>query len=117
MATPDAPPAINYVFFMQVRTTNEWLALAPPDRFSFLDAVIRPILARHPKVSMRYFDSEAFSAEVTDVIMWETTDVMAYQSVVESLRETRFWGTYFQMVSIVASIENGYAIHYGVEAA
>ncbi len=107
---------INHVFFMHVQTTRPWLTLAPKERFAFLDDVMRPLLARHPKVSMRFFDSEGFSAEVTDVLMWETSEVMAYQAVVEELRETMFWGGYFNVVQIVASVENGYAIHYNVDA-
>jgi Darcynin, domain of unknown function len=112
---PAQRKSLNHVYFMHVRTTNLWLALAPKERFGFLDEVIRPLLARHPKVSMRFFDSEGFCAAVTDVLMWETNDVLAYQAIVEELRETEFWGTYFDVVQIVASIENAYAIHYGVE--
>jgi chlorite dismutase len=99
---------------MNVRTTTQWLALSPQERFGFLDEVIRPMLGRHSKVSMRFFDSEGFSADVTDVLMWESPDVMAYQAIVEELRESKFWGTYFDIVQIVASIENAYAIHYEV---
>ena len=65
-------------------------------------------------VSMRFFDSEAFHSRFTDVIMWETASIMAYQAVVEELRETLFWDTYFEIVEIVASIEDAYAIHYDV---
>jgi hypothetical protein len=115
MTTPDAPTTVNHAFFMHVRTTTSWLKLSPKERFAFVGEVIRPLLKKHPKVSMRFFDAEAFSAEVSDVILWETPQVMAYQAVVEDLRETMFWGTYFEVVGIVASVENGYAIHYGVD--
>jgi hypothetical protein len=111
--TPTKP--INHAFFMSVRTTTDWIAMTPKERFAFVDEVIRPILTTHPKVTMRFFDSEAFSAEVSDVLLWETTDVLAYQSLVEDLRETKFWGTYFEVVSIIASIENAYAHHYNVD--
>ena len=114
--TPPTKNPANHAFFMQVRTTTDWLKLAPRERFAFLEEVIRPLLVKHPKVSMRFFDAEAFSAEVTDVILWETTEVMAYQAIVEDLRETMFWGSYFEVVGIVASIENAYAIHYDVDA-
>lgn len=107
---------INHTFFMLVRTTNDWLKLTPKERFGFLGDVIVPILTSHPTVSMRFFDSEAFSSDFSDVVMWETGDVMAYQAVVESLRETSFWGHYFEVREIVASIENAYALHYGVDA-
>lgn len=53
-----------------------WLKLVPKERFAFVGDVIRPLLAKHPKVSMRFFE----------------------------------------VVGIVPSVENGYAIHYGIEA-
>ncbi len=101
---------------MLVHTTPEWLRLAPAERFAFVDDTIRPLLARHPAVSMRFFDAEAFSARYTDMLLWETDDLLAYGAVVEELRETPFWDTYFEVVDIVPAVENGYARHYGVEA-
>jgi Darcynin, domain of unknown function len=124
MTTTDTPHTptnsierrVNHVFFMLVRATPNWLALAPKERFAFLGDVIAPILGRHPDVSMRFFDSEAFHAVYSDVVMWETATLLSYQAIVEELRETPFWGRYFEVVEIVASIENAYALHYGVDA-
>ncbi len=99
---------------MLVHTTTAWLALPPKQRFAFLDETIRPILRRNPDVSMRFFDSEAFNGRITDVVMWEAESIAPYLAVVEDLRETPFWDTYFEVVEIVASVENGYAVHYGV---
>lgn len=101
---------------MTVKTTPTWLKLPPQERFAFLDQSIRPILKEHPTVKMRFFDSEAFSAKFSDVIVWETHDLDAYQALVEKLRETAFWGTYFDVLDIVPAVENGYAAHYGVNA-
>lgn len=114
---PTALPArqVNHVFFMLVRTTPTWLALTLTERFAFLGDTIVPLLGRHPDVSMRFFDSEAFNAAYTDVVMWETTTLLSYQAIVEELRETPFWGNYFEVVDIVASIENAYAMHYEVD--
>jgi len=64
---------------------------------------------------MRFFDSEAFTSDCSDVILWETTDVLAYQALVDELRETDFWSTYFDVLQIVPAIENAYARHYDVE--
>jgi hypothetical protein len=113
--TTTTPTAVNHVFFMHVRTTPTWLSLAPSERFAFLGDAIAPILSRHQDVSMRFFDSEAFHAGCTDVVMWETKSILAYQALVEELRETLFWGHYFEVVDIVASIENAYAMHYDVD--
>jgi hypothetical protein len=107
--------ALNHVYFMLVKTTNIWLQLSTTERFQFLETTITPILQKHSSVNMRFFDSEAFSGHYTDVLMWETSDVKDYQFLVEELRETQFWGTYFEIVEIVPAIENAYAHYYGVE--
>jgi hypothetical protein len=106
---------LNHVYFMLVKTTNTWLQLSTKERFQFLEAIISPILQKHSAVKMRFFDSEAFSGRYTDVLMWETSEVKDYQFLVEELRETQFWGTYFEVVEIVPAIENAYALYYEVE--
>jgi hypothetical protein len=98
-----------------VRTTASWLALSPSARHEFVQQNLRPILARHERVRLRYFDAEAYSATTTDVLMWETTDDADYRSLVEDLRETFFWGTYFDVREIVPCLEEDFARHYGVE--
>jgi hypothetical protein len=104
----------THTIFMLVKTTPAWLALAPGDRFAFLGAVIVPVLAAHPTVSMRFFDAEFYSARVSDVIVWETADLPAYRRLIEALRETAFWGTYFEVGEIIPAVENAYAAHYDV---
>jgi len=99
---------------MLVKTTKTWLKISPKQRFEFLERTISPILKKHPSVQMRFFDSEAFSGRFTDVLMWETTEVKEYQFLVEELRETLFWGTYFEIVEIIPAIENAYASYYRV---
>jgi Darcynin, domain of unknown function len=101
---------LNHVYFMLVKTTTAWLQISTKQRFEFLDQVIQPILKNHPSVKIRYFDSEAFSGRVTDLLMWETAAVKNYQALVEALRETLFWGTYFEVVEIIPAIENAYVI-------
>lgn len=105
----------GYTVFMLVKTTPEWLALSPQERFAFLGTDIEPLLGRHPSVRMRFYDTEFFNSEVTDVIVWETGDLAAYRSVIEGLRESRFWDRYFRVVSILPAVENAYAKHYDVE--
>jgi Darcynin, domain of unknown function len=106
----------TYTIFMLVKTTNDWLALLPAERFAFLDTDINPILQVHPTVKMRFFDAEGFNSRVTDVVVWETADLGQYSAVVERLRESRFWGRYFDVVEIIPGVENAYAEHYQVAA-
>ncbi|MFM7347080.1 MAG: darcynin family protein [Tagaea sp.] len=102
-----------HTVFMSLRATPTWLALEPKDRFAFLEAEIVPILRRHAGVRLRFFDAEAYSADVSDVAVWETDDLRAYRKLVDDLRETRFWGAYFDVVGIVPAVENDYARSYG----
>jgi len=113
--SPRSSEADTWSIFMLVRATPHWLALAPKDRFAFIDAEIRHRLAEHPAVRIRFFDVEHLSARISDVIWFETADLAQYRSLVEGLRETRFWGHYFEVLEILPGIENGYARHYEVE--
>jgi hypothetical protein len=106
---------LTFTIFMLVKTTNTWLKLNPQERFDFLDKTIQPILKAHPSVKMRFYDSEAFSGRASDVIVWETSDLRSYQHLVEQLRESVFWGTYFDVLDIIPSIENAYAEMYDVK--
>lgn len=107
--------AATFTVFMHVKTTPTWLALSPERRFAFLGDTIEPILSKHRAVQMRFFDTEFYSADVTDVIVWETKDLAQYQSIIEALRETPFWGQYFEVVSILPGVENAYAEAYDRE--
>jgi hypothetical protein len=106
---------LKHTFFMLVKTTSIWLQISPKERFEFLEKTISPILKKYPSVQMRFFDSEAFSGRFTDVLMWETAKIQEYQFLIENLRETLFWGTYFEIVEIVPAIENAYANYYEVD--
>ncbi len=105
---------LNQVYFMLLKTTTTWLQIPTKERFEFLAETITPILKKYHTVKMRFFDSEAFSGHFTDVLMWETAAVKDYQFLVEELRETLFWGTYFEIVEIVPAIENAYALYNDV---
>jgi hypothetical protein len=100
--------AQTYTIFMQVKTTPAWLALSNAKRMSFVRQTIEPILARHPSVGIRFFESEFYSADVTDLIVAQTQDLGAYEDLVDALRETPFWDQYFEVVAILPSVENSY---------
>jgi hypothetical protein len=102
--------------FMLVKTTPEWLALTPDERFAMLDRYVRPILSEHSgKLDFRFFDIEFFAARVTDLWLWEVKDLDAYRAAIESLRETPVWDRWFEIVEILPGVENAYAEHYGRE--
>ena len=111
-ADPVVVPA-KTVFFL-VRAEPAWILLSPAERQQFVVAVLGPILSKHRQVRLRFFDAEAWHARVSDILMWEFADERAYRSLVEHLRETRFWGHFFSVREIIACVEDGYAEHYGV---
>jgi Darcynin, domain of unknown function len=103
------------VIFWLLKTNPSWLALPPigeGGRFDFAEKVFKPILGKYPGVNLRFFDIEAYSAMCTDIMMWTVIDLADYNTLVESLRETRFWDDYFQVLHILPGVKDGYADHY-----
>ena len=94
---------------MLVCATRAWLDLTLEARAAFLATIIAPLLKKHPQVSLRFFDSEAYSARVSDIMMWETSDLTAYEDLIDTLRDSLFWGLYFEVLDILPAVENGYA--------
>ncbi|MDA4891681.1 darcynin [Streptomyces sp. MS2A] len=103
--------------FMLVKSTPEWLAMTVEERIhAFTTEVVPVIEARTTGVRSRFYDTEFYSARVTDVWVWEAVGHQAYQLLVDALRETPFWDRYFEVVDLLVGTENGYARTYGVEA-
>jgi hypothetical protein len=98
---------IALTVFMLVKSMPEWLGFTSEEQLTLLATHIEPILKKHhPKVTLRLYDVEFYSARVTDLWIWEATDHLAYQLLVEDLRQTAFWDHYFQIVEILAGVEN-----------
>lgn len=102
--------------FMLVKTTPKWLTLTVPQRMEAFRTEILPVIEEKAEgVRFRFYDTEFYSTRVTDVWVWEARDHEAWQLLVETLRETPFWDTYFEVVDLLVGVENGYARNYGVE--
>ncbi|WP_328759795.1 darcynin family protein [Streptomyces sp. NBC_00271] len=102
--------------FILVKTTPEWLALTVQQRVdAFTTQVLPAIEAKTNGVRSRFYDTEFYSARVTDVWVWEAEDHHAYQLLIDALRETPFWDRYFEVIDLLVGTENGYARTYGLE--
>ncbi|MGW7260580.1 darcynin family protein [Streptomyces sp. NPDC054834] len=102
--------------FILVKTTPEWLALTVQERVdAFTTQVLPAIEAKTAGVRSRFYDTEFYSARVTDVWVWEAEDHHAYQLLIDALRETPFWERYFEVIDLLVGTENGYARTYGLE--
>ncbi len=96
--------------FMLLASQPSWLQLGRKARQEFIAAKVAPILARYPAVTLRFFDSEAFSGRCTDVAVWETTDLRRYGFLIDALRDTAFFAApYFVVVDIIPALEDSYA--------
>lgn len=114
MSTEETAPPVTA--FMLIKTTPEWLAMAPEERVNALATEVMPVIkARTTGVRSRFYDTEFYSTRVTDVWVWEADDHNAYQLLIDALRETPFWDRYFEIVDILVGTENGYARTYGFD--
>jgi hypothetical protein len=92
-----------------MNATPAWLSLSRKERSDFTDSVLVPIYQRYPKVSARVFDVEAFSADCSDIVMYETESIQEYQFMIDAIRDTEiFTKPYFEIVRILPAIEEGY---------
>ena len=119
MTTTEQKPAQaqdDLTVFVLVKTTPEWLGFSIDERFAHFTRYMSPILRKcENQVRFRFYDTEFFSARVTDVWMWEATSRHAYEMTIEELRETPLWDRFFSIVEILAGVENAYARNYGRE--
>jgi hypothetical protein len=103
--------------FMLVKTSPEWLGFSIDQRFAHFNRYMIPLLKKYEnQLRLRFFDTEFFSARVTDVWVWEAKSRHAYELVVEDLRETPLWDRFFAIVEILAGVENAYARNYDRQA-
>lgn len=107
----------RWAIFVHLRTTPAWLALPRAERGRIAGAAFAAALP-DDRVSLRYFDAEAFSGRCTDVAMFETTDLAAYYFAIERLRDSPLFTTpYFEVAEIIPTIEDGFQAFEAAEAA
>ncbi|MET8762033.1 darcynin family protein [Lentzea sp. NPDC004782] len=102
--------------FMLVKTTRKWLDLTLAQRMEVLETQVLPAIEERTEgVRSRFYDTEFYSARVTDIWVWEARDHEAYQQLVEALRDSPFWDDYFEVVELLVGVENGYARNNNVD--
>ena len=108
---------MTWTIFVLLRATPAWLRHSPAER----DAIAAECLAAalvDDRVTLRFYDAEAFAAPCSDLAVFETTDLQAYYFVMERLRSTPLISApYFEILSILPALENGFRRFQQAEAA
>ena len=72
-------------------------------------ALVQRLVQSHGAQWVGLDDAEAFTAQCSDVAVFETPDLPTFYRAVERLRDSALFTTpYFELVQILPSIENGF---------
>ncbi len=94
--------------FLLLRALPAWLALDREARDAIAGQALEEALA-DGKVSMRFFDAEAFSGACSDVAMFEADDPGQWYFAFERLRDSALFATpYFEVINIIPAYEDGH---------
>lgn len=106
-----------FTAFFLVKTSPEWLSFSFDERLKHARDTFQPILEQFTgRVRLNWYDTEFYTATITDIWMLEAQDHHSYQLFCEKLRETPFWDRYFMIKEIFVGERNAWAKNYDVEA-
>ena len=75
--------------FLLLTATPAWLALHAREREHVVAKELRPIFHRHrPAVRARYYNTEAYTARASDLLMLEFDDPAAHTKLIDELRNS-----------------------------
>jgi len=99
----------RYAVFILLRATEQWLRLTRDARRQLSDQHVGNALRKLPALKLRYFDAEAFSADCSDIMLIETTDLRQHYDFIEMLRDSPLvTAPYFEFIKVVLTIEDGF---------
>jgi hypothetical protein len=107
----------KFTAFFLVKTSPEWLGFSFETRLAHATGTFQPILEEFANgVKLHWYDTEFYTATVTDIWMIEARDHESYQLFCEKLRETAFWDNFFFIKEIFLGEKNAWAKNYDVAA-
>ena len=105
-----SPPELT--FFVHLTATAAWRSMPRRNQRAEMAAQLTPLLARHPRVAIRWFDAQAWSARPSHVVVAHTADPQAWTDFVQHARATTLWAVpYFEVELIVPAVEDVFAEH------
>lgn len=95
--------------FLLVNALPAWLRLPRAERARIFETEVLGLLPRHPGLTLRHFDCEAYSAYCSDVLMLGVEDARQLHHFIEGLRDSRIHThPYFEVVQVLPAWEEGY---------
>lgn len=102
-----------FTVFMLVKAAPDWLSFTVAHRRQLTQAQLTPILEKHHlHASLHFLDLELYSTRVTDIWIWRTRDVPGYQHLMQDLRKSPFWNRFFNVVEILAGVDEARGRQY-----
>lgn len=100
----------RYSILLLLQAMPSWLALSRKQRADFYAGILQPLFRQFANsCSFRLFDSEFFHAGISDFMLIETKSLQEYETFIEMLRDTPFYGVpYFQVRDIIPARENAF---------
>ncbi len=90
--------------------TRHWLSLPRDRRYQFTRQILNPIFEKYDSVCVRFYDVEAFTAQCSDIAVFETEKLQDYYFLIDAIRDTEiFTLPYFEFVEVIPGIQGGFA--------
>ncbi len=95
-----------YCFVVSIKAQPEWLKLSRATRTRCWDSARKIIAEFKNDVSFNYFDSDAFHAHMSDMIICETTNALRYHHLWDRLKDTSlFCDSYYSITDVRSGIK------------
>ena len=98
----------SMVAVVRLAVEPAWLALTRAERRVFAEQ-LAGIIARYPRVKVRWFDADVLGHGFTDFALCEFEELFAYHALWEELRDTAVFSfPYMRLVDASLGLERAY---------
>lgn len=103
---------MTYTVLVTCDFAPSWLALSRAERKRYRAEHVLPVFARHAdRITARFYDSESFHADFSDLIHFETERLEHYFLLIEDLRDCPLLVEgHVELRESFIAVENGYRV-------
>lgn len=95
--------AVEYCFVVSIKANPSWLKLSRDQRQEHWQVVAQIVTEYQDKVSFQYYDSDAFHAHFSDMIICEVQDPLAYHHLWDRIKDTSIFSEAYYSITDVRS--------------